>query len=59
MKRQIFIAASLFLFFDPDIRAQSVPEAKKPLIVLPFVKSYVPLLPNTALHVGAALPILK
>lgn len=23
---------------------------------MPFVKSYVPLLPNTALHVGAALP---
>lgn len=26
---------------------------------LPFVKSYVPLLPNTALHVGVALPVFK
>jgi hypothetical protein len=26
---------------------------------MPFVKSYVPLLPNTALHLGAAVPFFK
>jgi hypothetical protein len=29
------------------------------ILQMPFIKSYVPVLPNTALHAGVAFPFFK